>query len=97
MRRRDPNEDSPSIARDRPATLEHAGPRRRRRQVPADGARDPRSDAGLSRQAHDAEQLIAAYRRGGLDIVLPDKAVGTGIQGACRSGSAPDRFKVFAS
>jgi phage terminase large subunit-like protein len=45
---------------------------------------------------HDSEQLISAYRRGGLDLELPDKAVETGIQDVWELMSA-GRFKVFAS
>jgi hypothetical protein len=44
---------------------------------------------------HDAEQLINVYRRGGLDLVLADKAVETGIQDVWELMSA-GRFKVFA-
>ena len=52
--------------------------------------------AALIVTAHDAEQLVSAYRRLGLDIVLPDKSVETGIQDVWELMSA-GRFKVFAS
>ena len=45
---------------------------------------------------HDAEQLIQVYKRGGLDLELPDKAVESGIQDVWEVMSA-GRFKVFAS
>lgn len=52
--------------------------------------------AALLMTEHDAEQLISVYRRGGLDIVLPNKGVETGIQEVWELLSA-GRFKVFAS
>ncbi len=52
--------------------------------------------AALIFTSHDAEQLISAYQRGGLDLMLPDKAVETGIQDVWELMSA-GRFKVFAS
>ena len=51
--------------------------------------------AALVMTEHDAEQLIALYKRLGLDITLPDKAVETGIQEVWECISA-GRFKVFA-
>lgn len=52
--------------------------------------------ASLITTEHDAEQLISVYRRGGLDIDLPDKAVETGIQDVWELMSE-GRFKAFAS
>ena len=52
--------------------------------------------AALIVTEHDAEQLINVYKRGGIDIELPDKAVETGIQAVWELMSA-GRFKVFAS
>lgn len=44
----------------------------------------------------DAEQLVSVYRRGGLDLNLPDKAVETGIAEVWDL-MVKGRFKVFAS
>jgi terminase large subunit-like protein len=52
--------------------------------------------AALVMTQQDAEQLVALYRRLGLDIILPDKAVETGLQEVWEYMSA-GRFKVFAS
>ena len=52
--------------------------------------------AGLVMTQHDSEQLVSLYRRLGLNIELPDKAVETGIQEVWEAISA-GRFKVFAS
>jgi hypothetical protein len=52
--------------------------------------------AALIVTAHDAEQLIAVYKRLGLDIELPDKAFETGIQEVWNRIST-GRLKVFAS
>lgn len=52
--------------------------------------------AALLFTQHDAEQLIQVYKRSGLDLELPDKAVETGIQEVWELMSA-GRFKVFAS
>jgi phage terminase large subunit-like protein len=52
--------------------------------------------AALVMTEHDRQQLIALYRRLGLDLVLPDKAVETGIHEVWEFISS-GRFKVFAS
>ncbi|MHB1260350.1 MAG: terminase large subunit domain-containing protein [Thermoplasmatota archaeon] len=52
--------------------------------------------AALIVTEHDAEQLVKVYQRGGLDLVLADKAVETGVQAVWELISA-GRFKVFAS
>ena len=52
--------------------------------------------AALIMTAHDAEQLIRTYRRLGLDLELPDKAVETGIFDTWTLMST-GRLKVFAS
>ncbi len=52
--------------------------------------------AALIVTEHDAEQLINVYKRGGLDLVLADKAVESGVQAVWELISA-GRFKVFAS
>lgn len=52
--------------------------------------------AGLIVTGHDAEQLVSVFRRGGVDVVLPDKAVESGIVDVWTLMSA-GRFKVFAS
>jgi phage terminase large subunit-like protein len=50
--------------------------------------------AALITTMHDAEQIISAYRRSGLDLTLPDKSVEAGIQAVWLLLSA-GRFKVF--
>jgi phage terminase large subunit-like protein len=50
--------------------------------------------AALIVTIQDAEQIITAYRRSGLDVVLPDKSVEAGIQSVWLMLSAA-RFKVF--
>ena len=50
--------------------------------------------AALRVTAHDAEQLIALYRKSGLDIVLPDKSVEAGIYAVWTLLSA-GKLKVF--
>lgn len=52
--------------------------------------------AGLIVTEHDAQQLVAVYKAGGLDIQLPDKAVESGVLDVWNLMSA-GRFKVFAS
>lgn len=52
--------------------------------------------AALIVSRDDAEQLVNAYRRGGLTISLPDKAVESGIQAVWELMSA-GLFKVFKS
>lgn len=52
--------------------------------------------AALILSRDDAEQLIAVYRRGGLTLSLPDKAVESGIQAVWELMSA-GAFKVFRS
>lgn len=52
--------------------------------------------AALIFTAHDAEQLIQVYQNAGLDIILPDKAVETGIHEVWSLMSV-GLFKVFAS
>lgn len=51
--------------------------------------------AALIVTEHDAEQLVNLYRRGGLNVELPNKAVETGIQQVWELISA-GRFKVQA-
>jgi phage terminase large subunit-like protein len=52
--------------------------------------------AALIMTGHDAEQLVQVYRRLGLDLHLPDKAVETGISDLWDL-MVTGRFKVFAS
>lgn len=52
--------------------------------------------AALLMTAHDREQTIRLYKKMGLDLQLPDKAVETGIQEVWELMSA-GRFKVFSS
>lgn len=52
--------------------------------------------AGLAVTAHDSEQIIGILRQGGLDVVLPDKAVEAGIQQVWELLSA-GRLKVFSN
>jgi hypothetical protein len=52
--------------------------------------------AGLAVTAHDSEQVISILRRGGLDVILPDKAVEAGIQEVWELLSA-GRLKIFSS
>jgi hypothetical protein len=52
--------------------------------------------AGLAVTTHDAEQVIAIWRRAGLDVVLPDKSVEAGIQEVWTLLSS-GRLKVFAN
>lgn len=52
--------------------------------------------AALLMTAHDREQTIRLYRKMGLELTLPDKAVETGIQEVWELMSA-GRFKVFSS
>jgi phage terminase large subunit-like protein len=52
--------------------------------------------AALVVTAHDAEQIISAYRRAGIDVVLPDKSVEAGIQRVWELLSV-GRIKVFES
>lgn len=64
-----------------------------KRRGPLPGVADA---AALLVTAHDAEQLIALYKRAGLDVELPDKAVEAGIQEVWEAMST-GRFKVFSS
>lgn len=52
--------------------------------------------AALLMTAHDREQTIRLYKKMGLDLQLPDKAVETGIQEVWELMSG-GRFKVFTS
>jgi len=52
--------------------------------------------AALIVTEHDAEQLVSVYRRLGLDLQLPDKAVEAGIQDVWELLST-GRLKVFGS
>ena len=52
--------------------------------------------AGLAVTQHDSEQVIAILRRGGLDVVLPEKAVEAGIQMVWELLSS-GRLKVFSN
>lgn len=52
--------------------------------------------AALIVTQHDAEQLISVYKRGGLDLTLPDKSVETGVTEVWQRMSE-GRFKVFES
>jgi hypothetical protein len=52
--------------------------------------------AALIMTQHDAQQLVYVYRRLGLDLYLPDKAVETGIADLWDL-MVTGRFKVFAS
>jgi phage terminase large subunit-like protein len=52
--------------------------------------------AALIVTEHDAEQIIAQYQRAGVDIILADKAVETGIQDVWELMTA-GQFKVFQS
>lgn len=52
--------------------------------------------AALLMTAHDREQTIRLYKKMGLDLSLPDKAVETGIQEVWELMSG-GRFKVFSS
>lgn len=52
--------------------------------------------AGLAVTTHDSEQVIAIWRRAGLDVTLPDKAVEAGIQQVWELLSG-GRLKVFAN
>lgn len=52
--------------------------------------------AALILTQHDAEQLLFLYRRLGLDLYLPDKAVETGIADTW-DAMVTGRFRVFAS
>lgn len=52
--------------------------------------------AALILTDHDREQLVSLYKRSGLDLELPDKAVETGIQNVWDLMTT-GRFKVFAS
>ena len=52
--------------------------------------------AGMAVTVHDSEQVIAIWRRGGLDVALPEKSLEAGIQQVWELLSA-GRLKVFSS
>ena len=52
--------------------------------------------AGLAVTAHDSEQIIGILRQGGLDVVLPDKAVEAGIQQVWELLSG-GRLRIFSN
>ena len=52
--------------------------------------------AGLAVTAHDSQQVIALWRKGGLDVSLPDKSVEAGIQEVWELLSG-GRLKLFAN